>query len=323
VYLDSAELIGIAEGRADEDSVERLIKEMADRLAILVVSLEHLQEALPLEDSGAPERLADALERFRFRALVTRGPSEVEPWSNAESDIEIQLAANIREVLLAPEAAPKLAELSRAQDLAFRTIDAALGAERARPRLPIRQRAQEVQLASRVTLAHGWMGTEVDPIVRRSEAAMGSSLSEKDRRAVERALEPIAEALRIAGPELDMLRADRTQLARLMLIGNAVEAAEVAPGAFLAGRLWAARASDPARRLRRSDALDAIHAMHVPYVDVATCDREVFARIAEHIPRVKGSRSCTLLRNGSLNDVAQAVATLPFVQVPGDGSAQR
>jgi hypothetical protein len=311
VYLDSAEIIGIAEGRTDPRSAEALVSAMRDNFAILVVSIENLQEALPAGDPGAPCRVADALERFPLRAIVTRGPLDIEPRTN-EIDIEIDLAANIREVLTAPEAAPKLTELSVGHDVVYAAVERGLIAARGQSRGRVPRHAQQVHLQSQVTLARGWMGYEVEPIVRKWETEIGVALSARDRNTIVRALEPTAETLRVAGPVMDAVGADRTVLASRIAMGTSVDTLRTAPGTFLAACLWQARSDDPMRKTRRSDVLDAIHVTHIPYVDVATCDREVFGAITRYVDHLSGSRRPAVFRNGRLKDVAEAVARLPL-----------
>jgi hypothetical protein len=65
------------------------------------------------------------------------------------------------------------------------------------------------------------------------------------------------------------------------------------------------------RNPRSSDFVDTSHIAHLPYVDVATCDRASFAGVAQQLTRVQGSRSVRLLRNHNLQHVLAAISSLP------------
>src|SRR4051812_22792287 len=116
LYLDTAEILTIADGKADADVLRQLVAAMWARCVVLVISLEHLQDSLARADSSAPDRVAAALEHFPLRGVVVSGPSAIEPWQEGVDDIAIAPAANIRDVLMHPRREPILSELASAQD---------------------------------------------------------------------------------------------------------------------------------------------------------------------------------------------------------------
>ena len=51
--------------------------------------------------------------------------------------------------------------------------------------------------------------------------------------------------------------------------------------------------------------------MHIPYVNIATCDRQAYSALAPHVREVTGTRTPTIFRNGQLDAVLAHVQTLP------------
>jgi hypothetical protein len=72
-------------------------------------------------------------------------------------------------------------------------------------------------------------------------------------------------------------------------------------------RLSRARRRDVRRRPRRSDLPDVDHVMHIPYVDVATCDGETLPRVRRELPRLACPRAPVALGVGHLDRVAEAL----------------
>jgi hypothetical protein len=118
--------------------------------------------------------------------------------------------------------------------------------------------------------------------------------------------------LRNIGPLIDELGLDRTELMRRAAYSMASDGFRWAPGAWLGGKLWDRLSRNTARRPRRTDVVDASHVMHFPYVDIASCDGQVFDAVAPFTKQARGSRPCvTLFRNGHLTDIIKHVRTLP------------
>ncbi len=124
LYLDTAELLEIGDGRAAPGMLERLVDATRRHGVIAIASLHHLIDVVPRGGAEAVTSLANAFERFPFRAVVTVEPTEIEPWTSAGADIELALAGNIREVLCSPAAGSLLAQVGGAHDAVFDAITA-------------------------------------------------------------------------------------------------------------------------------------------------------------------------------------------------------
>jgi hypothetical protein len=111
LYLDTGDMLDIADGRADSAVVSELVAATGDRGVVLVVGWFHFQDVLAAETDSL-ERLADALEQFRFLAVAMAGPEQVELADTDADDITLQLAGNIRELLRVSANAPAIEETS-------------------------------------------------------------------------------------------------------------------------------------------------------------------------------------------------------------------
>lgn len=82
------------------------------------------------------------------------------------------------------------------------------------------------------------------------------------------------------------------------------------PGQHLSARIARTRRRDWRRRPRRSDWTDIDHALHFPYVDVATCDANVGDVVVPMLRKMKCPRKPAIVRNGRLEKVVLAVYAL-------------
>jgi hypothetical protein len=318
LYLDTAELLAVADGKVDAQLFSELLAGMIERRVILVISIEHMQDAIPRADPRAASRMADALERFPLRAVVLTEPHEIEPWGETPVDITIGMAPNIREILAAPAAAPFVGSLSNAQDHLFNAIRAS---QEVRRSTTIARPVGRIVWRCLVALVRGHDGGEPDHVVSAFERETGAALDGKVRAEVIAQLVPWANLLRDVGSVMDPAPENRTNL--LLRIRETVDDKihACSPGLYLAARLAHSQASNIARTVKRSDSVDGMHARYFPYVDIATCDRHVYACIVQHLPKARGTRRVRLFRNGCLRDVVSAVNQLPFVAGASDVSA--
>lgn len=313
LYLDTAEILTIADGKVDREIVRELVSAMSARCVVLVISLEHLQDSLTRADSNAPDRVTAALERFPLRAVVVSGPSAIEPWPVGVGDIEIAPAANIREVLMHPRRGPILSELASAQDaihnadVSFQQAQAAFAEQR------LSNAEHTLALQVIITLVRGWRGTDVDEVIEYWATRSDLRLSSAVRASLVAHLQPIAQLMSkfVADERFD----DVARLSILTRMRDGFGAAPLshAPGLFLAARLATCRTQNRTRTPSRSDSLDGLHAMHFPYVDLATCDRQTYHCLAPHLPRIPGPRRPILFRNGQLPNVLNAVNALAML----------
>jgi len=281
-----------------------------------VISSDHLQDALTPDDPTSVDSLATALELFRFRSLVTKGPDIIEPWpkAGAAQDIEIEGCANIREILSHHAATPKLASMREVQDAIYRATGSYHVARRAVGEAPILRHHRSIALDSTITQILGWMGNDPGPIVLRHLEQDGGTPTDQEVVDLIRGQQPLAAVLHELNPLIDAPGFDRAELARRMALSMASDGFKVAPGAWLAGKLQAGLARDVSRRIRRSDSVDCLHAMHFPYVDIASCDAQSYAILSRFVDQARGPRpKVSLFKNGSLADIVEHIRALPTV----------
>lgn len=183
LYLDTGDLIDIADGRIVPDVVRELTTSCEEHAVLLVLSSAHLQDALMPEDPVSVDRFAAALELFRFRCLVMKGPDVVEPWltRGVAQDIEIEGCSNIREILTHSAAAPNLASMREVQDAIHRAALSSNVARQVIDEVPIPKHHRPIALQSTITQIRGWMGDDPVPIVlHHLEQDGGSPHGERD-----------------------------------------------------------------------------------------------------------------------------------------------
>lgn len=130
---------------------------------ILLLSRSHFQDLLRLDESSR-SRVATALERFRFLALVLDGPESTELSSAKQDDIGIQLVGNVREIL-----GHQLARRNCNCYPSFqsRMHEANERVQRAREleQRPLSNAASDLMARTFITLARGWRGDDADSIL--------------------------------------------------------------------------------------------------------------------------------------------------------------
>jgi hypothetical protein len=317
LYLDTAELLYIADGRADEGLVRDLAQAMWAHCMPLVVSLEHLQDAIPrATDPDTRNRVADALERFELRAVVIRSPGEIEPWTTPEADIELAPAANIRELLMSREGHHALVNLTSMHD-ALHAANVDFRELLLSDKATFRKAEYELWLQCFITLVRGWRGTDVGEIVSYWQAKSEIQISDAIRDSMRAHLQPVSDLVASLGDAMSSEEA-RTHILTSMSHSFASEGHVSAPGLFLSGQLASCRSRNRTRIPTVSDALDGMHVTHFPYVDVATCDRQTYGCIIPHLEKIVRPRRPRIIRNGDLREVLRAVEGLPFPASPAD-----
>jgi hypothetical protein len=310
LYLDTGDLLRIADGAVDRDLVAELLARITDRRVILLVSVEHIQDALPRADCGAASRMADALELFPFRAVVLTEPHQIEPWQVVASDITIGIAGNIREILNSPAAVPVLRTLSTAQDH-LHTASSSSQTTRRAAQLP--PAVGKIVLQCLVALVGGRDGSEPDQVVAAFERELGALLDASVRTDVIAQLVPWAALLTQVAGIMDLTPERRLEILSRMRDTVDLDAYIHSPGLYLAARLATCLSRNITRAVLKSDSVDGMHVMYFPYVDIATCDRQVYSCIVQHLPVANGSRAVRLFQNGRFREVIEAISELPDV----------
>lgn len=315
LYLDTADLLDIADKRVDESIVVSLADAMEEHAVALIISHEHMIDALVPGDPVSVDQLSTALEQFRLRFLVLKGPEQVEPWAvnGHAQDIDIEGCHNIREILTAPEAAANLLTSRTVQDAAHRGATSSNASRRLNGDLRIPRHQREIALQSSITQFRGWMGSDPLPIVLHHLERNGGTPTAAEVENLVQAQQPFANVLDEVGPSIDAHGIDRTALLRRIACSVASDGFRVAPGAWLGAKLYNGLSADLRRTPLRSDLVDCMHATYFPYIDIATCDAQSHVILSRFINQAHGSRprSATLFRNGRLSNVIAHIKTLP------------
>jgi hypothetical protein len=309
LYLDTGDLLAIADGKADAEIVERLIASCGERGVLLVVSRAHFQDVAAV-DQATRDRFSSVLERFRWRTVVMKGPEDLEAVATERIDIGLELAPNIRELNDASVTAAGMQRLRAFQQDIFEAFDASQQVRVRASRSPS-LRAKALGVMCLVSLVHGSPQGDLATIFEIHRREHGFDVEDWEQAAVVAEIEPMAEVL-ASVLEMPDLPEDWRLLALLHLKASVNGGFETStPGQSLATRLTGGFVRNVGRRPQRSDVVDMAHVSHLPYVDVATCDRAAFAVINQHLRRVNCPRQVKLFRNGLWSEVLEAVEGLP------------
>lgn len=312
LYLDTGDLLRIADGRVEPGIVEALRGAMEESGTRLVLTREHIQDALSNVDSHTFERFVRAVEGFLPVLMVLDGPWVVEPLVEGRGDIVCQPCSNFRELVSSGAMDTWLARGNALQDQTHSgTVAAQTVLRGTAPTQRVASKsAEQIFSQAFVTLCRGWLGEEVGPIIAFWEQELGLTLAPNDRPAVVARLEAAREVLAALRGTIEREGVDMTEVLRNL--GAAGTDPRAYPGQFLALRLSAARLRDLKRTPLRSDLLDVEHAAHFPYVDTATCDGHTFHLVTRAISGCVGPRLPVITRTTDLASVVD------FVRRAGD-----
>jgi hypothetical protein len=309
LYLDTGALNSMADGRVDSGLVDRLVAVCEERGVLLVISHAHFQDIVSV-DQATRDRLSSLLERFRWRALVIKGPEDLEAEATQAVDIQLALAPNVRALNDASATAASLRTLTTVQGWVHEA------------QAEFQQlRARDGRVVSRAAVLLGWeclISFFLGPEPAADLATLFEALRQRDGVDVEDWERELT--LTYAEPFARLLTRVQTlpglpddwKLTGLLNIraGANTRFDTPAPGQFLATQLNRTFSQNVGRKPQRSDVVDTVHMMHLPYVDVATCDRASFAAVREQLKNVNCRRPVQLFQNGRLNDVLEAVERL-------------
>jgi len=308
LYLDAADLFDIGDGRLDPALVADLGAAMNETGTLLMLSHDHVHDAARGGTSSL-DSLARAAEVFGVVLVVMAGPGAVEPLTPELGDIAVERCTNFRELVFAKAAAEPIAMLSAAHDR-FHSGDRAAQVELAATPLPALRsnKADALFMQSFITLCRGWQGDDPETILSFWELDLGVRVSREEREGILRRLQGaramVTSMLAVATEhEIDITEALRNA-------GTWGTNPDTCPGHHLALRISGARRRDVRRKPQRSDWSDIDHAMHFPYADVATCDRNTREIVARVLPTMKCPRSPLVLHNRQLDQVVEAVRRL-------------
>jgi hypothetical protein len=308
LYLDTADLLDIGDGRVAADTVAALVRAMAETQTMLVVSREHVQD-VSRGIASAVESFVRAVEAFQPVLAVMDGPDAIEPLTAERKDIGLVACTNFRELVYSEAARPWLSKVNAAYEqlhagqIAAQRVSSLAAAPALRSR-----KGNELFLKAFITLCRGWLSDEPNVVVSYWAQKAGIEVTPSEREGIICRLQ----AARAAMPALKQL-ADENSMDvtdALQRWGQWAHDPAAWPGHWLALQVAAARTRNVQRSPRLSDALDLDHVKHFPYVDVATCDGDTLNGLRRAATKV-GPRPAVIIKTGSLNGVTEAVRTLP------------
>jgi uncharacterized protein (DUF2384 family) len=306
LYLDTADLLDIADCRVDSAVVDALLGAIETKGLVTIFTLEHLLDMQRMSVDEPGKVLGDVARRFGRRAVVSTEPHEVEPWHEASADIVLELVRDPVGLFTHPAAASvveRFGDLTRRAHQGDRAIQDSGGSSS----IPISGDAEKLFAQCMITLVRGWMGSDIDGIVSFWAPKTAPTLTAGRIAAVRRRLEMFRAAFIEVEPLMDE-QAD----ARDHAMANMLAATDPArsPGLHLMTKLSAARTHDGHRAPKASDAVDGMHAVYFPYVDIATCDKFTHTHLERAMPTVAKARPVQLLRTKRLEQVLEAIGAL-------------
>ncbi len=273
LYLDTADLIEIGDGRVSDKFLMEFVRAMAASETRLVLSKEHIQD-ISRGNAAAIESFVQAVERFSPVQLVVQGPEKVEPLTSDHNDLSVQACSNFRELVYSQAATEWLAPINSAYEQLHVGDQAAHRSITASTVLPdLRSRKANVLfLQAFVCLCRGWLGSEPEPVLLYWERELDIRVTPSERKGILIRLQAVQGYLTALLPVANAHEVDVTEALRQPGLWEAAPAQW--PGHLLAFRVSAARRRNTRRKPLSSDLVDLDHVKHFPYVDIATCDAE-------------------------------------------------
>jgi hypothetical protein len=219
----------------------------------------------------------------------------------------VQRCTNYRELVFSKAADQQVAVVGAAYDQLHEGALAVYSAISSAAQLaPIRSRkGNALFMQAYVTLCRGWMGDDPEAIVALWEQEDDLRVVPAERSAIVSVLQAATEMLEHLRPLANEHQVDLTTALRVW--GASEAAPTLWPGHYLATQVGAARIRDSRRKPNRSDRPDSDHAMHFPYVDIATCDANTLNVVRRVLPGMTCPRAPIVLNNRQLTTVLEAV----------------
>ena len=102
LYLDTADILDIADGRRDPEGVAELRAAVSETKTIVILSKDHFWDILPRCDEASIERVITALEGFPYVAIPLEEPHELEKISKT-ADVQLASPTSIRAFFIDPQ----------------------------------------------------------------------------------------------------------------------------------------------------------------------------------------------------------------------------
>ena len=307
LYLDTADLLDIADGRASSTTVQDLFCTIAEKRWLVLFTVEHLVDVAAMGSADGGAQLGGIAEQFPWRVIATKDPTDIEPWTESSTDIELAFAPNIRELYAHPATGPVVSRFTRLQDHARLAEEAARSVAAPGPREARSAREIELRAAAMDALVRDCIPENVEKLVGDLNRDLERPLGKRTLGRVSTRMREFALAWEQLDPLVQEDEVGRDAVWDWMIFSGD---AQRAPGTNLAMRFFEERRKDSRRRPTRSDLIDGMHSFYFPYVDLATCDRYSHSILSRLISNTKGPRAPRLIRTGRLDEVVAALRDL-------------
>lgn len=314
VYLDTADIILIADAKAPSPTVARLRSVLESAPAAIVWSVSHPWDYYPGADEATKERIIDAMNEFPLVVGSYVDPRQLEPRprDGPTPDLDLRRIVDMRDLLNHPAATEALAAAAPVVQMVHEAEQASLEAMRASRATPIAGKDKRVYVDALVSVVTSGdpraMSNLIDELIDLGEKQQEVEIDPAVRAAIHDQLVPVVEMMKQAKdmyPELDTN-------ALLQHMRNTIDPSlhETSPGQYAQGLLRQAKRRNVGRNSKRSDPVDLEHVLYLPYVDVFTTDRENVSILQKELPKIRKVRASILVRAGRLEVVADEVERL-------------
>jgi hypothetical protein len=306
VYLDTADVVAIADAKAEPDDISTLIDSLHRANALVVFSVNHPWDYYSNTDEATKDRMLAAFNGFPHVVASYLEPHQFEPYqADGPHDLDLGYVSDLRKLMKHPAAEKYLSVLSPVAGVVHEAEQASLEAARTSRDVPLKKKDIELYLQVLVSMIRGKNGSTADELLGFWEAHNGEGLEPDTKEAIRSRLAPVADMLsqaRDLWPEVD----GDTLMAQVLQNEDPL-LHQKAPGRFLQRCLRNTKRCNLDRNSKRSDAVDLHHVQFLPYVDVFTTDKENEAILRPLVPGLRRIRASRLLRVGRLREVSAAI----------------
>jgi hypothetical protein len=322
LYLDTAILIDRADGRIDPELARRLDSAVLRKHAQVVVSVAHFWDIhASLSDVDRARAVATIGELPNLRRVVVP-PSKIEapriesamrgePFDSETPDIVLGLVEDLPGIIQETRNGfVALAQMGSGMAEAGNTARVASSGGRASPTAEEFFRRliggeSPIELLKTIGLDEARVRELVSQV-----SNLGPLMSVATE-AVRKEIATVDGDPTILFRELKRRRGSPASLSWSSVRGGDQRWLDTAKryghGLYLSKRLSQMRAGDPQRQIKKSDLADLDHAVYLPYMDLATVDRENYGAIQGALQEVQPSRPVRVFKNGRLGDLLDAL----------------
>jgi hypothetical protein len=348
VYLDSAVINDIADGKVPPNDVDRLHDAMRAVDGLLVVSFAHIWDFSNHTDHGTRTRVSHAIDAFPRAGILLTDPGEQEREDlrqNGDSDeglrddlplelrsLRLELVSDFQRQVF--DNAKLIAGVEQLVDVGLKFVEAerqaklaGLAAVPKPPRtfveecLAILLSADDLEEAiSRVSVLSDSISDPPMPIESRQQIdlqlrALWPSIS------ASREILPNNGGAPLSPETTARLVSRRPELVTVGFAGAEIRggeerwnalAAKVAPGLAIVAALARNKRRNAARKVKGGDPPDALHVAFIPYMDLATIDGENLSAIEPTLRLMRPRRHGTVISNPG-RDLALLIAKVTEV----------